>query len=87
MEGQGDAARDVPGRDEGGGAESLWAIPRASRSKYPKAVECLEKDEEALFAFYEFPAAHWVHIRTTNPIESTFATVRLRTVKTCNICA
>lgn len=50
--------------------------------KYPKAVECLEADVEQLFTFYEFPAVHWVHIRTTNPIESTYATVRLRTKKT-----
>jgi transposase-like protein len=50
--------------------------------KYPKAVECLKKDKEDLFTFYDFPATHWIHIRTTNPIESTFATVRLRTVKT-----
>jgi len=50
--------------------------------KYPKAVECLKKDEEVLFSFYDFPAAHWIHIRTTNPIESTFSTVRLRTVRT-----
>lgn len=50
--------------------------------KFPKAVECLKKDEEVLFSFYDFPAAHWIHIRTTNPIESTFSTVRLRTVKT-----
>lgn len=50
--------------------------------KYPKATECLAKDREALLAFYEFPAEHWRHIRTTNPIESTFATVRLRTAKT-----
>ncbi len=49
--------------------------------KYPKAVECLKKDKEDLFTFYDFPATHWIHIRTTNPIESTFATVRLRTVK------
>ncbi|MFO0893318.1 MAG: IS256 family transposase [Isosphaeraceae bacterium] len=47
-------------------------------AKYPKAVECLVKDREALLAFYDFPAEHWRHIRTTNPIESTFATVRLR---------
>ena len=47
-------------------------------SKYPKAVECLTKDKKDLFAFYDFPAAHWIHLRTTNPIESTFATVRLR---------
>jgi len=50
--------------------------------KYPKAVECLVKDKEDLFTFYDFPATHWIHIRTTNPIESTFATVRLRTTKT-----
>ena len=48
------------------------------RAKYPKAVDCLEKDREPLLAFYDFPAEHWVHLRTTNPIESTFATVRLR---------
>jgi putative transposase len=51
-------------------------------AKYPKATECLSKDREALMAFYDFPAEHWLHIRTTNPIESTFATVRLRTNKT-----
>ena len=50
--------------------------------KYPKAVECLQKDVGELFTFYDFPASHWVHIRTTNPIESTYATVRLRTQKT-----
>ncbi len=50
--------------------------------KYPKAAQCLEKDREELLAFYDFPADHWVHIRTSNPIESTFATVRLRTAKT-----
>ena len=50
--------------------------------KYPKAVECLAKDREELLAFYDFPAEHWRHIRTTNPIESTFATVRLRTRRT-----
>ena len=53
-------------------------------AKYPKAVECLAKDREELFAFYDFPAAHWRSIRTTNPIESTFATIRLRTAKTRN---
>jgi putative transposase len=51
-------------------------------SKYPKASECLHKDRAALLTFYDFPALHWQHIRTTNPIESTFATVRLRTSKT-----
>ena len=52
------------------------------RDKYPAAVECLEKDREVLLTFYDFPAAHWTHIRTTNVIESVFATVRLRTYKT-----
>jgi putative transposase len=51
-------------------------------SKYAKATECLAKDKAALLAFYDFPAEHWIHLRTTNPIESTFATVRLRTAKT-----
>lgn len=54
----------------------------AYRAKYPKATECLEKDKDILLTFYDFPAEHWIHIRTTNPIESTFATVRLRTGKT-----
>jgi transposase-like protein len=52
------------------------------QAKYPKAVECLVKDQEELLAFYNLPAEHWQHLRTSNPIESTFATVRLRTVKT-----
>jgi len=52
------------------------------QEKYPKAVDCLREDKEELFAFYDFPATHWMHIRTTNPIESTYATVRLRTKKT-----
>ena len=50
--------------------------------KFPKATACLAKDREALLAFYDFPAEHWPHLRTTNPIESTFATVKLRTAKT-----
>ncbi len=54
------------------------------QDKYPKAMECLAKDRQELLAFYDYPAAHWVHLRTTNPIESTFATVRLRTKKTRN---
>ena len=52
---------------------------RRFRDKYPKAMENLEKDRDELLAFYDFPAIHWIHLRTTNPIESTFATVRLRT--------
>ena len=47
-------------------------------AKYPKATECLSKDRDVLLTFYDFPAEHWIHLRTTNPIESTFATVRLR---------
>jgi len=50
-------------------------------AKYEKAVECLTKDRDTLFAFYDFPAEHWKHLRTTNPIESTFATVRHRTIR------
>ena len=53
-------------------------------AKYPRAADNLARDREALLAFYDFPAAHWGHLRTTNPIESTFATIRLRTVKTRN---
>jgi putative transposase len=52
------------------------------QAKYDKAADCLAKDREALLAFYDCPAEHWKHIRTANPIESTFATVRLRTTKT-----
>lgn len=47
-------------------------------AKYPKATGCLAKDRDVLLTFYDFPAEHWIHLRTTNPIESTFATVRLR---------
>ena len=54
------------------------------QAKYPKATEKLVKDRDALLAFYAFPAEHWVHLRTTNPIESTFATVRHRTTRTKN---
>jgi putative transposase len=48
------------------------------KAKYPKATACLSKDRDVLLTFYDFPAEHWIHLRTTNPIESTFATVRLR---------
>ncbi len=59
------------------------ALSRFS-AKYPKAMECLAKDKKEMLSFYDFPAEHWSHIRTTNPIESTFATVRLRTKRTRN---
>jgi transposase-like protein len=55
-------------------------------AKYPKAVKCLLKTKKQTLAFYDFPAEHWRHIRSTNPIESTFATVRLRTYKTRACC-
>ncbi len=51
-------------------------------ARYPKACDCLRKDKDVLFTFYDFPAEHWLHIRTTNPIESTFATIRHRTRQT-----
>ena len=68
-------------------AEALKALDHflaAYASKYPKATEKLIKDRDALLAFYDFPAEHWAHLRTTNPIESTFATVRHRTSRTRN---
>jgi putative transposase len=52
------------------------------QAKYLKVAEWLNKDNDALLTFYDFPADHWIHLRTTNPIESTFATVRLRSAKT-----
>jgi putative transposase len=75
--------------------QAIWLAPDRQRAemafdlfiatyeaKYRKAVECLAQDREVLLTFYDFPAEHWGHIRTTNPVESTFATVRLRTDKT-----
>jgi transposase-like protein len=69
----------------------IWMAPTRTRAragferfletyqgKYPKATECLQKDRDALLAFYDFPAEHWVHLCTTNPIESAFATIRHR---------
>lgn len=60
------------------------AFVETYQAKYPKAVGKIEKDRDSLLAFYDFPAEHWQHIRTTNPIESTFATVRHRTSRTRN---
>jgi putative transposase len=54
----------------------------ALRRTYPKGVACLIRDQEAMLAFFDFPAEHWGHLRTSNPIESVFATVRHRTVRT-----
>ncbi len=72
----------APNKEEA--EEQFDLFVRTYESKYPKATKCLEKDREVLLTFYDFPAEHWRHIRTTNPIESTFATVRLRTAKVRN---
>lgn len=58
--------------------EAFDAFLEIYQAKYPKACNCLSKDREVLMTFYDFPAEHWAHLRTTNPIESTFATVRHR---------
>ena len=58
---------------------AVKAFAAAYGAKFPKAAAKITEDEEDLLAFYDYPAEHWVHLRTTNPIESTFATVRLRT--------
>jgi putative transposase len=70
----------APSRAEADRAFDLFL--RTYEAKYPKATECLAKDRRELLVFYDFPAEHWLHLRTTNVIESAFATVRLRTEKT-----
>ena len=67
-------------REAAGRAFDLFE--KSFEAKYPKATACLVEDRDVLLTFYDFPAEHWVHLRTTNPIESTFATVRLRTKRT-----
>jgi putative transposase len=66
-------------------AKAFDAFLEKYQAKYPVACECLAKDRDVLLAFYDFPAEHWKHLRTTNPIESTFATIRLcqRRTKGC----
>ena len=64
-----------------GSKTAFDAFMAAYQLKYEKAVACLAKDREALLAIYDFPAEHWIHLRTTNPIESTFATVRHRAIR------
>ncbi len=59
--------------------KAVTAFEKAYGAKFPKAVKKITDDVDELLAFYDFPAEHWIHLRTTNPIESTFATVRLRT--------
>jgi putative transposase len=60
---------------------ALEAFVETYQIKYERATDCLTKDRDALLAFYDFPAEHWEHLRTTNPIESTFASVRHRTIR------
>jgi len=69
--------RDAEDREHA--EKALDSFVKEYEAKWPKATEKVDKDREALLAFYAFPAEHWVHLKTTNPIESTFATVRLRT--------
>ena len=59
--------------------KAIAAFEKTYEAKFPKAVKKIADDADELLAFYDFPAEHWIHLRTTNPIESTFATVRLRT--------
>jgi transposase-like protein len=80
----------LQGRAKRGLREAMYAEKRADAvkalegfaaeygAKYPKAVECMQRDKDKLLTFFEFPAEHWKHLRTSNPIESPFATVRLR---------
>ena len=68
------AIRMAPTRAEG--EQAFDAFVEIFVEKYPAEVECLKKDRDVLLTFYDFPAEHWIHLRTTNPIESTFATVR-----------
>lgn len=88
----------LPKKLQSNAKSELWEVYRAAtktdanqafnrflktyQAKYPEATECLAKDRNVLLAFYDFPAEHWKHIRSSNPIESTFATVRLRTKQT-----
>ena len=72
--------RDAP--DRASAKAAIAVFKEKYDAKYPKTVECLAKDRRPLLAFFDFPAEHWDHLRTTNPIESVFATVRHRTVRT-----
>ena len=78
-----DDLREIHGAPTRAAAEAAIAVfDEKYGVKYPRAVACLTKDREALLAFFDFPAEHWDHLRTSNPIESVFATVRHRTVRT-----
>jgi len=80
-----EALHDIWQADTRGNAYKAFEVTlKRFEAKYPGAMDCLKKDKESLLAFYDFPAEHWQHIRTTNPIESVFASVRLRTAKSKN---
>jgi transposase-like protein len=68
--------------DRHSAVEDIERFSQEYQAKYPKAVETLTKDQDQLLTFFDFPAEHWIHLRTTNPIESTFSTVKARTKKT-----
>ena len=68
--------------DRGSALEEITIFSEEYGARYPKAVETLRKDQDELLTFLDFPAEHWIHLRTTNPIESTFSTVKARTKKT-----
>lgn len=72
--------RDAPDRATAEAAIAVFVEKYAAR--YAKAVDCLTRDQDALLTFFDFPAEHWDHLRTANPVESVFATVRHRTVRT-----
>ena len=75
-------ALDGAAVDRAAAEQAITVFAEKYAAKYAKAVECLAKDRETLLAFFDFPAEHWDHLRTSNPIESVFATVRHRTVRT-----
>jgi len=68
--------------DRHSAVEDIERFSQEFQAKYPKAVETSTKDQDELSTFFDFPAEHWIHLRTTNPIESTFSTVKARTKKT-----
>jgi transposase-like protein len=68
--------------DRNSALKDIERFSQEYQAKYPKAVETLTKDQDELLTFFDFPAEHWIHLRTTNPIESTFSTVKARTRKT-----
>ena len=77
------ALREIHGAETRSAAEAaIETFAEKYGTKYARAVECLTKDRDALLTFYDFPAEHWDHLRTSNPIESVVATVRHRTVRT-----